>query len=157
MSAQQQALVATGSVTMPSSNRYWRLKVTANYLQTFTVIAEVDMFVSGVEPTYTGTAIETNGFGSGFEPSKAFDNTNSTSWASAANQGANCSVGFDFGAGNEKAVTSFGIRARDINGSQAPKSFQFQGSPDNSTWYTYATYTNEPSWSNGEYRTYAFN
>jgi hypothetical protein len=144
-----------GSV-LPASNRYWRLYITDNFVSTFTVLGELDLFIGGVEATYTGTPTEVGGFGSPFVPANAFDNDHTTAWASEVAT-LPCSVGFDFGAGNDKAITSFGIRARDVNGAQAPKTFTLQGSADAVTWFTYATYASEPSWANDEYRAYAFN
>jgi len=67
-------------------------------------------------------------------------------------------VGMDFGSGNSKTVTKYTVRSRnDLSGIDAhPKSWNFQGSNDNSVWTTLHSRTNEGAWTPNLLRTYTF-
>jgi len=66
-------------------------------------------------------------------------------------------ITFDFGSGNSKTITKYVLKSRLDRGMEMqPKSWQLQGSNDNSAWTTLHSLSNQPVWSNAEVRTYTF-
>ncbi len=123
-----------------AAHRYWRMNITA----TVSGHSGVNEFewrstAGGVDRTGSGTAA-TNSTFSGFPASDAFDNNNSTSWATSGSALPHW-ISYDFGAGNAWDIVEISILPRPGSLDQGPTTFQWQYSDDNSAWTTVVTKT----------------
>lgn len=95
---------------------------------------------------------------SGRDAWKAFDNANTSytgdGWESATTVMPQW-IGYDFGIGNEKIITQYTISASSM-GSNAPKSWIFQGSNNLTDWVDIHALSNQPDFANFEKRIFKF-
>jgi hypothetical protein len=127
----------------------WRVNITANNGDPYTAIAEMEMkVVSGGSDQCTGGRASASNFSNSNEIADyAFDNNNSTIWATPG-------VGwlqYDFGV--QKNIVEYTIRARDSWQNQAPKDWTLEYF-DGNAWIVAHTVTNQTGWSYGELRTF---
>ena len=136
------------------SHRYWRIYVTTNNGDaTFIAINEVEMRLSagGANQCSGGTAIRSSEQ-VGNEATKAFDSNLTNAWAPATN--ANEWIGYDFGAGNAKAIAEVALLCGNGGGAniaRSPKTGNVAYSDDGTTWTTAFSYTIQ-GWLSGENR-----
>ena len=152
----------TGSVDNRTSGaaRYWRLWTPRSDNGSYTHVAEIEMRESegGADVTTTGFAIS-GANRSGFEDTKAFDNTVSgnNSWGVQISVDAleDRWVGQDFGAANDKDVVEVELTARaDGFPTQNPYCFLVQQSSDNVTWTNVWLVTTGAAWTASEARVF---
>jgi hypothetical protein len=74
---------------------------------------------------------------------KAFDGLTATKWYTGGNTGSSGWIQADFGVGNEQVVVRYDISSANDAQDRDPKDWQFQGSPDGSTWTTLDTRSGE--------------
>lgn len=133
-------------------HRYWRVQVDAT-LGSFTSVGSLQMMaaVGQINQLVGGTPIESGHDGSSV-PANAFDSNLASFWRG----GANGWIGYDLGAGNEKAMRIFKLGAPqlDANLAEMPSTFRIQFSDDAITWYTFFTVSNQVGWRSGEVRTF---
>jgi hypothetical protein len=110
------------------SYRYWRIRFGA--ITGTARFAEVEMRLTagGADECNGGTAISSTG-----TAADAFDNNTGTDWVSTTND-SNCWIGYDFGAGNNKAIAEVLLRASSTTLPTGCGSFAIQRSNDNVTW-----------------------
>lgn len=137
-----------------AAHRYWRVYITAAIGVPHLDISEIEFRASigGADQCAGGTAIY-SGQTSGFEASKAFDNTTSTTWY--VNQSSFPLpqwIGYDFGAGNGKDIVEFALTCWSSN--EMAKDFQLQYSDDGSTWLTLYDRAGE-SWTTGQTKAFS--
>ncbi len=82
----------------------------------------------GADQCTGGTAIASTG-----TAANAFDDANGTDWVSNTND-ANCWIGYDFGVGNNRAITEIVLRPSNTTLPTGCASFTIQRSSDNVTW-----------------------
>src|SRR5665213_3108921 len=112
--------------------------------------------------TPIGVAAASSTFSSGQAAWEAFDDnigpTVDSKWLTASGSTTGW-LSYDFGVSNSKTITSYsvvGVLLQDAaTATRAPKTWTFQGSPDNSTWTTIDTQTNVPAFAAGEQRIYS--
>jgi hypothetical protein len=111
---------------------------------------------------YTENLIDGSGIASAsstgngnYPPSKAFDGINNNYynyWHSSGN--GNEWLMYDFGAGNEKAVSKYRYAPRNESG--APKNWTFEGSNDATNWTILDTQTDQTNWTAFAFNEYTF-
>lgn len=130
-----------------AAHRHWRLYITAtggdpNYTQ----IAELELraAIGGADQTGAGTASALTAL-SGFEASKAVDNTTSSKWSTTVGNVTPTWIAYDFGAGNDVDIVEVAVAcAGTAFDARGPRVFDVEWSDDGSTWTT-AWSVNEPS------------
>lgn len=103
-------------------HRYWRVRSLANFGNGVVSAARVQLLddsdtdIALLANSPGRVAIAGSEFG-GFPAANAFDDADGTAWASSGGGGAdpNAWVGIDLGAGNEKSVVGFSVKARTDN------------------------------------------
>lgn len=132
---------ATTSGPTSSAYRYWRVVFGPDNSgnpggQTVIALAEMEMrtAVGGSDVCSGGTAFDDGHTVGGFSAAGAFANDGDTSqWASSGI--APFYLGYDFGAGNDKAIVEIAIMPRTgFTGGQAPGQFKVQASSNNTDW-----------------------
>lgn len=133
---------ATANVTVtsgPSPHRYWRVYMTAPQAGQ-TVVGfknwELRLTSGGADQTAPGGAVSASSFTSGFPASNLVDADTESIWASASG-GSPWWIKYDFGAGNEKAITACFLVAYASN--RGPSAFTIDYSDDDSSWTTVYT------------------
>lgn len=91
--------------------------------------------VSGTPQQATGGTPISSSDQSGFPASNAFDNSTSTLWSINSIADSPAYIGYDFGSGNQKAITQVAVY-KGVSGQNAPR-FKIEFSDDGSTWYTW--------------------
>jgi len=142
--------------------RYFKLNCTASVSSFALTINEIEIYetptslVSSDITTSGMTVTDNQNYGSGFEGSKAFNNSfamgSGNRWQMNG-QSYPIWVKIDLGSGNAKEVLSHSVMADD--GNYAPTDWTLQGSNDDSTWTTVATVTGQTGWWYGETRRFA--
>lgn len=121
----------------------------------FDLVNQVPTMTSATTPV--GVVAASTTF-SGFPAYQVFDTVllRAHSWFATTTAG---TVSYDFGSGNAKVITAYTITALGSDGSgdatNAPKTWTFEGSNDNSTWTVLDTETTVPVWVVSEARTYS--
>lgn len=127
--------------------RYWKFTF-SNGGFSEVEISEVELMIGGTDQASGGTASATNTNGSN-APANAFDNNTGTKWSGFP---LDATLTYDFGAGNEKAITTYSLQA--INGgSNHPKTWTLARSSDNVSYTTVDTRSGE-SFTSLEKKTY---
>ena len=138
-----------------TAHRYWRLNITAVQTTGYAALAEVQFRTSAGVPllfsggTASASSIDTPGFD---DPPDAADNNPATFWASFGQVPQ--WWGYDYGAGNAKAVVEITILPRADLASQGPTIFTPQWSDDGTSWTPMATITGVAPWTAGVIQTF---
>jgi hypothetical protein len=140
-----------------AAHRYWRIYITYVTGSPHHSITDIQFRTSiGGANVATGGAPVYSNQTSGFEASKAFDGSTSTSWY--ANQSSFPLpqwIGYDFGAGNAKDIVEFTIQC--WNPSETPSCFELQYSDDAVSWTRSILVESELGWSTNQIRAYSAN
>lgn len=140
-----------------AAHRYWRVYITLATGTPHLDISEIEFrsSIGGADQCNGGTAIY-SAQTSGFEASKSFDNTTSTTWYIDQNSFPLPQwIGYDFGVGNAKDIVEFALTCWAV--SESPKDFQLQWS-DNGVSWTSAIYRAGETWSaTGQVKAYSAN
>lgn len=121
------------SIPFPAPHRYWRVNVTTNGGGASTLFEELEFRViaGGPDVTGSGTAISGGSF-TGGTPANAFNNSTATSYNPSGSSGY---IGYDFGAGNGKAIAEVAfLTSASTTLTALPKDFTLEWSDDGSTW-----------------------
>jgi hypothetical protein len=115
------------------SSRYWRIRVTDIATGSQFQATEVEMF-----DARGGANIATGGtpFGNGANPVNAFDGNTGTTYSADLP----ATIGYDFGAGNDKLLTHLIVRCSSANSGILTR-FTIESSDDNSVWTVRASCT----------------
>jgi len=113
----------------------------------FGILSSIFASPSITDTTSGKTATADSTAGSGWEASRAINDITSDGWSSS-NSAHPHWLKIDYGAGNTKTIRSYSIRVRDT-GANAPGTWLFQGSNDNSNWTTLDSEDNL-KWAGGE-------
>ncbi|MGJ3241150.1 MAG: hypothetical protein ACFE0Q_20740 [Anaerolineae bacterium] len=123
-----------------SSNQDEDVPLRQNIIDTYTA----DLCTGG---TAIGDMTDASGLAGGFD-----NDASSPAKKSSSTTGI---IGYDFGAGNDKAIRQYTLQECTIEAeSRMFKDWTFQYSDNNSDWTTADTQTEETGWTNGEKRTY---
>lgn len=138
-------------------HRYWRLYIT-EFESQYVSIAKLALHgtVGGADLTGSGTGTGSSQYDGNYAPSYAFDNLANTCWHCANGASAPQWLQYDFGAGNAYNIPEIVITARDNQGNQGPKAFDWQWSDDGSAWHTVFSKGGQTGWVAGSLRTYSF-
>ncbi|WP_319469373.1 discoidin domain-containing protein [uncultured Pseudodesulfovibrio sp.] len=125
-------------------------------------MAGVQQFVGGT-PSASSTWPGGSPYGTGYTVEGGFDSANAylthaDIWMS--NEVGGGTLTYDFGEGNTKELSSFGILSSNINEtgySYSPKDFVIEGSLDNKTWTPIVTKTGESFTASNQLKTYPAN
>lgn len=143
------APAAAGYTGSPhGSHRYWRIYYVLND-GAGPAASEIEMRAtpSGADQCTGGTAADDSHFGA-FVPANAFDDDNSTFFASTGFW-----ISYDFGSAKTVAEITWRNR-QDSAANQAPAAFFVQYSDDNAVWTTAWGVIGSTGWSLGETRTF---
>lgn len=99
----------------------------------------------GSDLTGSGTATASSET-AGFEAPKAFDDSAGSWWASSAGPPNPTWLKYDFGAGQPERVNAYTITPNAAQPNRAPRTWELQGSHDDTNWKTLDTRTNETIW-----------
>jgi hypothetical protein len=140
-----------------AGHRYWRVFVTANNGGSLVGLSELEMYENYFGPNVCtgGSAISSSSFNANYAASYAFDgvpwnqteggDANAGIWTSSGSS--NEYVGYDFGIGVTKSITSVGIWGVGTSVfNRSPKNFHIDWSDDNSSWTTSWTVSNITNW-----------
>lgn len=147
------ASVASGAA------RYWRILIDALNGSSIAVVSEIRFLDSSDnELSLYGniSASTTNDPASGTtqQACSMIDGIANNFWASQNGAAVGTTITYDFLVATLPAKLEITARADFNDPTQALKDWRVQSSPDNSTWTTVATITNETGWGLGEVRTY---
>lgn len=141
--------------TVQSANRYWmvysRRYERENYNANYSC-AEMKFYEGGVDVTSGGTPIGDVQYSGSNTPTQAFDGNNSTYYASLYT--GECWLGYDFGSGVTRDITSVDFRARGDFDGQALQAGQLYYSQDGVNWLPDWPFLSLPQWATGELRTF---
>jgi hypothetical protein len=130
------AAVGGGGGGGPGAHRYWRLLCRKNAGGGFTGISELELRSTsgGADETGSGTPLGSGSIQAG-SLAAVFDNSTSTGvqWNGT---GAGLFIGYDFGAGNDKAIIEINVLPRHDSADRTFAEFDFQYSDDNASWTT---------------------
>lgn len=141
-----------------TSYRYYRISVQATQTADsfFSTISEIEMSLSpgGSNIALIMPAFASSSF-SGTPASLAFDGNPATMWNSAESVPGPVTIGCDLG--SQSSVAEIRIRAGDTaaRALRAPSVFTVQGSNDNSTWFTLASFSGVTGWTPGQIRSFS--
>ena len=127
--------------------RYWKFTF-SNGGDAEVEFAEVALMIGGTDQTGSGTASATNTNGAN-PASNAFDNNTGTKWAGFP---LDATLTYDFGSGNNFAITTYSIQAISAAG-HYPRSWTLARSSDDATYTTVDTQTGQ-SFTSLETKTY---
>jgi hypothetical protein len=135
-----------------AAHRYWRLYCTAGNGEPNLGLAEIQLRASlgGADETGSGTASASSG-----TAANLFDNNNTTVLTTTSGAYPHW-ISYDFGAGNDKAITEIAINTR-TQIRYSPTDFQLQWSDDNSAWTTLFTVKGFGEWPSGQATFMVFN
>jgi len=160
ISATSAVAVTTTDVASETAARYWRIQQTtnqANGSNTIISCSEIDWYETpgGAILNSGGTPIRSSALEPSFEASFAYDNNNSTFWASGVEYG-RAWLGYDFG--SPVTVNEFLYRNRSgsaFGAEEAMTSGVVASSDDGATWTDRWHLTSPGTWpSGGEIRTF---
>lgn len=137
---------------VPDACRYWRLVVSATDGGGSARVAEIELreVHGSADQTGSGTALTGTAVLSGQVPANAFDNNESTAWAS---DNAPAWLAYDFGSGVAVTVGEIALTSSANTGSSAPKDFEIQRSENWIGWAaTSIAWTGITGWSLGQKR-----
>lgn len=136
------------------AHTYWRVRTIVDDGGTIAAASEIEMRAtpSGADQCTGGTAIGTQHPSLSFPPSQAFDNNNSTFWASTTTGDAQ-NVGYQFASPVVVAEITWRNRG-DSAANQAPVVGIVQYSDNGTTWTTAWTFTGQTGWTLGQTRTF---
>lgn len=139
------------------AHRYWRILYNSNDDGTSCRLAEIEWkdVASGSDLATTQTNAISSSTASAFWDDQYVyaDDGTSRNWLNNGVEAvSDAYIGYDFGAGNEKAIVEMTIQSSTAP-TQAPSAFQVQYSDDNSSWTTVDTFTGQ-TWTSGEIKTF---
>ena len=136
------------------TNNRWRIRTTSNDSAAVFGLSEVEMRIvaGGTDQCGGGRAYASGEFNGGFYAENAFDNSNSTDWASANGAGVGSWIAYDFMANRD--IVEVVMRSRSSGGTEAGRAydvekFNFSTFAWDNVW-SFST----SSWSAGETRTF---
>ncbi len=126
-------VVTDRTVSEIGAHRYWRVYFTAG-VSAYTTVSEAQLreYLGGADLTGSGTASADSTYTGAYPASNAFDDDTSTQWTSAATYPH--WLKYDFGSGNDTAVTEYTLRAKTEHVDDMPTAWQLEYSDDGSTW-----------------------
>jgi hypothetical protein len=142
----------------PSGDFAWRIYVTDSYGTSYHQLGcEVEWLNSGsVDLAPTNIATITSGDEGSFQSAVLYDNDSSTfhQWLGSTLPKYS---GVEFYGTTAPAITAISIKAHASFPDRMPKTFKVQRAPnaDGGAWVDVATFTNVPSWTGNEKRTYS--
>lgn len=154
----RRSMMAQPSGGGAGTHSYWRIRITANVSSNYSSISEIQFRATpgGADQASGGTASASGSYASGYEASKAFDDSNSTQWASNAALPSWISYQFPSPvAVQEVAIISTGAAYGDPGRSEAPKTFTIQYSDDGTAWTTAASPSDQTGWGLNETRLFS--
>jgi hypothetical protein len=140
------------------AHRYWRVNVTAANGRNWVGCAKLAMrsTFGGADLCTGGTAIAQNQYDpEGQVPANAFDSDANSEWASGSGV-VPVWLGYDFGAGNAKAIVEFAWTARtdSFGVTDSPSAGALQYSDDGTNWTEAFPFSGSTGWTAGETRTF---
>lgn len=140
-----------------TSARYWRLFIDspANGIGDYSELTEFEMFesIGGSNVATGGTPFESSHFG-GAIVDHIFDGVKPGGDVWISGGSGTQYVGYDFGAGNDKAIVAIGLSIAGSTG-RAPGNFHMEYSSDGSTWNSADwVVTGQIDWTGSQTRTY---
>lgn len=128
-------VVAEHTVADTGAHRYWRVYFTAG-VSAYTTVSEVQLRgdLAGADLTGSGTASADSTYTGAYPASNAFDDSNSTQWTSAATYPH--WLQYDFGSGNDVAITEYTLRAKTEHVDDRPTAWRLEYSDNGTTWST---------------------
>ncbi|MCX5653733.1 MAG: discoidin domain-containing protein [Planctomycetota bacterium] len=139
------------SFSNSTAYRYYRLHVTAVNGGSYTCFAELDL---GLAATASASSV----YGSGWEASRAFDDSATTYWCSATAPSTSIPITlkYDFGAGNAKTVGGYRIAPYTANYALDPKDWTLEGSDTGgSSDWTVLDDVDGATWSSADSKVFA--
>lgn len=133
------------------SHSYWRIYVQSNEESDWIGLAEAEFLnhSGGIDLATGGTASSSGVYG-GWEPSKAFDDNNTTKWTPGTKYG-----WLQYQFASPVAIGAISMTAKDDAAPHtAPKDFAVQYSDDGSVWATAWHVSGETGWALSEKRTF---
>lgn len=128
-------VVAEHTAADTGAHRYWRVYFTAG-VSAYTTVSEVQLRgdFAGADLTGSGTASADSTYTGAYPASNAFDDSNSTQWTSAATYPH--WLQYDFGSGNDVAITEYTLRAKTEHVDDRPTAWRLEYSDNGTTWST---------------------
>lgn len=144
-----------------AAHRYWRVKYDTNganggrqCCNTFNV--EMRTAKGGADVTNGGTGIASSECFGG-SAAGAFDNDGGSYWHDCCGDATAAWIGYDFGAGNEKAIVEFTFEARHDGyaGDDSIRTGGLEWSDDGAAWTRAFSIPEQPGWNNSEVRVFS--
>lgn len=146
-------LTSAGIDSVNSTNYTYRGSANYDVIKTTSPVLSTPVMTSNNTPSGVASASVAGG-GAAY---LAFDQvrTGTLGWYDNGHSGLPQWVKYDFGAGNEKIITSYALTAGNTVPDRCPRDFKLQGSNDNSAWTDLDTQTAQ-TFTNNQTKSYSF-